>query len=460
MPANNIIFNAGIAYTDGVPTFDPGTVGSLRAIDASTLIEYEYDGANWNEITAGGGAWGTITGTLSDQTDLQAAFDAIQQSKWTDAGAHTYLTATGDDVGVGLSSAPTGRLTARGAGATSATNAFTAEKSTGVRILTVRNDGKVAIGSSAPAYELDVTGSINTPEASTTNFYRIGGWQVLYHDINRSNTYVGPSGRLAATGDNNVAIGDFNLTALTTGSNNYIIGNYSARKITTGRQNFVMGGGGAMGQMVSGIANFALGNGALANATTNDNVAIGDSAIASLTTGARAVGIGSNVMFYTTTGNDNVAIGYIALFNNITGDKNVAIGRSALENATTSNNVAIGDSAGDNLTTGDRCIVIGAGVDAPSATTANQLTIGNIIFGVGVDGTGTTVSSGRVGIRTNAPDASATLDITSTTGGVLFPRMTTTQRDAISSPADGLVLFNTTDTKLQVRAGAAWVNLH
>jgi len=67
---------------------------------------------------------------------------------------------------------------------------------------------------------------------------------------------------------------------------------------------------------------------------------------------------------------------------------------------------------------------------------------------------------GKVAIGTATPDASAILDVTSTTGGVLFPRMTTTQRDAIGSPANGLVLYNTTTNKLQVRAAGAWVDLH
>jgi len=69
-------------------------------------------------------------------------------------------------------------------------------------------------------------------------------------------------------------------------------------------------------------------------------------------------------------------------------------------------------------------------------------------------------SAGRVGINTTAPATSSVLEIVSTTGGVLFPRMTTTQRNAISSPVDGLVIYNTTDAKLQVRAGGAWVDLH
>lgn len=55
----------------------------------------------------------------------------------------------------------------------------------------------------------------------------------------------------------------------------------------------------------------------------------------------------------------------------------------------------------------------------------------------------------QVGINTIAPDPSAILDITSTTGGVLLPRMTTAQRDAIATPKVGLAIYNTTLNKFQ-----------
>ena len=51
--------------------------------------------------------------------------------------------------------------------------------------------------------------------------------------------------------------------------------------------------------------------------------------------------------------------------------------------------------------------------------------------------------SAQVGIGTNTPDASSALDVTSTTAGVLFPRLTTAQRDAIPGPVNGLIIFNT-----------------
>lgn len=59
----------------------------------------------------------------------------------------------------------------------------------------------------------------------------------------------------------------------------------------------------------------------------------------------------------------------------------------------------------------------------------------------------------QVGMGTTTPDASAQLDVSSTTKGVLFPRLTTTQRDAMTSPATGLVIFNITDSTIQVNTG-------
>ena len=61
-----------------------------------------------------------------------------------------------------------------------------------------------------------------------------------------------------------------------------------------------------------------------------------------------------------------------------------------------------------------------------------------------LDVNGTAKFSNNVSIGTTSPNASSILDITSTTKGVLFPRMTTTEISAISSPADGLMVYNTT----------------
>ncbi len=52
-------------------------------------------------------------------------------------------------------------------------------------------------------------------------------------------------------------------------------------------------------------------------------------------------------------------------------------------------------------------------------------------------------SYAQVGIGTTDPDASSILDINSTSAGVLMPRMTTLQREAISNPSNGLLVFDT-----------------
>lgn len=64
--------------------------------------------------------------------------------------------------------------------------------------------------------------------------------------------------------------------------------------------------------------------------------------------------------------------------------------------------------------------------------------------------------NGQVGIGTNSPASTSILDISSTTRGFLPPRMTTTQRDAISSPAEGLTIYNLTDHKTQTWDGTTW----
>lgn len=65
----------------------------------------------------------------------------------------------------------------------------------------------------------------------------------------------------------------------------------------------------------------------------------------------------------------------------------------------------------------------------------------------------TGVGFAQTGIGTLTPDSSAVLDVASTTKGLLLPRHTTDTRDAIVSPANGLIIFNTTTNQLQTNTG-------
>lgn len=66
----------------------------------------------------------------------------------------------------------------------------------------------------------------------------------------------------------------------------------------------------------------------------------------------------------------------------------------------------------------------------------------------------------QVGIGTTTPAASSILEISSTTKGLLIPRMTQAQKNAISSPATGLQIYQTDgSTGYWYYTGVAWTQL-
>jgi hypothetical protein len=71
---------------------------------------------------------------------------------------------------------------------------------------------------------------------------------------------------------------------------------------------------------------------------------------------------------------------------------------------------------------------------------------------------GTPTLSSNTGVEISATSGSITA--TTITGGMVLPRLTTTQRDAISTNVDGMVVYNTSTNKFQGRANSIWVDLH
>jgi hypothetical protein len=139
----------------------------------------------------------------------------------------------------------------------------------------------------------------------------------------------------------------------------------------------------------------------------------------------------------------------------------------------TNGNVLIGNSASNTA----KLSIKGSG--STSATTALlvQNSLGTAVFAVrdgGADkvvvmpsaqigsleisgtsiaaGGGATISfpSNRIFLGSGSVETSARLQVDSTTQGFLPPRMTTTQRNAIASPASGLIIYNTTTNKLNL----------
>lgn len=107
-----------------------------------------------------------------------------------------------------------------------------------------------------------------------------------------------------------------------------------------------------------------------------------------------------------------------------------------------------------------------------SNATTNQLAIskvkGSTSGACAYFGTGGTLSEETVGckwddtgkamvIGSNSINASAAFQVDSTTKGMLVPRLTVTQRDAIVTPSAGLIVYNTTDSQLNFYDGANWL---
>lgn len=188
-----------------------------------------------------------------------------------------------------------------------------------------------------------------------------------------------------------------------------------------------------------------LGSGSGYGATSaNDSNFFGQNAGRNATGAVESIMIGKNA-------------GYNSVGSGITGDYNIIFGTDVGKSITTgSGNVLIGYKVGDALTSGSYNVALGYDIDLPSNSANGQLNIQNIIFGAGNTATGTTISSGNIGIGVASPDISSILDLTSTTKGFLMPRMTTTQRDAISSPASGLMIYDSTVNKVSVYNGSVW----
>jgi 6-phosphogluconolactonase/glucosamine-6-phosphate isomerase/deaminase len=100
------------------------------------------------------------------------------------------------------------------------------------------------------------------------------------------------------------------------------------------------------------------------------------------------------------------------------------------------------------------------GIQGPSGFLSNGNTTGNTTYWNGtqwvVNSSNIYNNGNEVGIGTSTPNISAKVEIASTTQGFLPPRMTTSQRDAISAPAIGLVIFNTTTNCLNFYIGSGW----
>ena len=373
---------------------------------------------------------------------------------------HMRISATGN-VGIGMT-APTAKLAIKAGGALSTDIALRVRNSADTGdLMTVNGLGNVGIGTSAPLYKADLVGNdINSGLGFSDGTSRFGNIFKLNNDIyilaNRLSTskiYIGagtaesyPKYLTIDGSTGNVGIGTATPTSKLDVSGAVNVRS-AAPTITFDRNSsytwkLVNGDGVTYPTSTFNIAN----NGGTSVVTFLDsgNVGIGMTAptakLAIKAPGALSTDIALRVRNSADTG-DLATIG---------GTSILTVG-------------GIGNDGSINLARGSNGGIMGAIIQTSTFTKfinyqgtgfdffvdAATSTQRAFIRGTGVGISGTTGGTFTL-------DASALLQANSTTQGVLFPRMTTTQKNAIATPATGLVVYDTTLNKLCVRGASAW----
>ncbi len=401
--------SALLTFTGGIISNSSSTITSLTIVTATTTT-FVINGEAFTDLTGSG--LSNSSNALTCATSGSATFGCLLASDWssfnskvssssidTSAELATLLTdETGTAGNLVFSTNPllqgfrsnasstigdgtsTGGLTIFG-NSTTTLNAYFA--------------GDVGIGTSNPTSKLSVNGNVyasGTINIATNKAYQIGGANVLH-------MFEGPF-----LGISNIWVGD-DPTSISTAA--------AHSNTSVGIE--------ALDSLTGGYVNTALGWGALsANTGGYGNTAVGASAGLYLTTASSNSYFGVDAGIFL-NGDDNAVFG-LAAFSGGTGNagfvasRNTVFGTRAGDNATTSanNNILLGYQAADNITSGASNIVIGYNVDLITPTSNNTLNIGNLIFGTGIDGTGTTLSSGNIGIGSTTPSRLLTVEVMGT----------------------------------------------
>ena len=141
--------------------------------------------------------------------------------------------------------------------------------------------------------------------------------------------------------------------------------------------------------ITTGSFNTAIGAGTLLANTGDGNTAAGAGALLSNITGGANTADGFFALFHNNgdppEGSANTAVGAGALFSNTTGDSNTAIGDGALESNTTgTGNTAVGVRALDHNTSGNLNVAVGPNAGLNVVTAQNAICIGLNVFGADV----------------------------------------------------------------------------
>jgi hypothetical protein len=262
-----------------------------------------------------------------------------------------------------------------------------------------------------------------------------------YNVVGTANTIVG---------NDAIVFGQFNTVSfggVAFGKSNVInTGGFGSTAI--GFSNSVSDRGVGIGYVNSVLGSYgiSIGNSAVSNTSAISIGRLSGAATGTRGNGAISIGRVANNGAGLNIGSFGIAIGGST---NSSGEYSTAIGYLAKSNANFSVVIGNGFSSFGGITNNiTSSIMLGSGSTTPTMTITSN-------------GFAPASQTGSVGIGTTTPNVSAKLDLTSTTKGFLPPRMTTGQRDAIVSPAFGLIIYNITEGKLQgLKGNGDWKNLH
>jgi len=376
------------------------------------------------------------------------------------------------------------------------------------------NGAKVGSGNESTSVVLGVSALASTTSANANVAIGYNSMNLLTSSIGNVAVGYNSMGASAVTGGNNNTIGSNSAGALTSGQRNNMYGAGVGNNLTTGSYNNFFGYRSGLG-IVTGSYNTVLGNIEGLPSDLYKNIIIGDGFGNRRINGDSSGNIGINTITPTQRLHVNGRVRIDTLTSGAATDSIVVwsptdstlkkrtmaslTALSSISAATTDNtvngggyNFALdntnslllygGSSAGDN-TLFSASSQLGQIISVKSTTKKSRLIAStnglagfnkSFIAGAFLDIAGTnyynildsnhlkfkadtaSYMGGSLGIGTLTPVASALTEMSSTTQGFLPPRMTTTQKNAISSPAEGLIVYDLTLHKLCVYTGSAW----
>jgi hypothetical protein len=448
---------------------------------------------------------GTYSGGISAFSNPSAVFEGIGTTASinlldlkTNSGSNSVLvTSTGNlllngSVDAGQRLQVYGDAFIKGSGATSATTGLVVQDSAGTAMFAVRNDGVIRVQKSYINLSSDINNGIGASNDGGS-FVSSGGG-IMYATTNRTSSGVnhgfyggnitntsGEFSHLRTTGRPKFAptsgTGTFSIAFLestinqTGGANGITRGLYVNPTLTAAAdwRSIEWSNNTGWGLYGAGTANNYLNGLLLLGSTTSSGEQLQVTGTAKIT---GAVNIGNATESVILANSSTIATANTLTIKSSAANTNTMFDVRPTGTANTLSGFILRDS--ETAATGSNVMLIGRGNAAlPEAgvsylgnlvagtVNANSFHLGFLVSNVSLGRFEAMrmFNSGNVLLQsagTYTDISSSKLTVNSTTQGFLPPRMTTTQKNSISSPAAGLIVYDTTLNKLCVRTAATW----